>query len=60
MLVKDNEIINKPSSEYGERYLPTAWLVFDHPEDVNVPNIWAGIDMNNFDSSKKRTQQQAS
>ncbi|MBP3965337.1 phosphodiester glycosidase family protein [Paenibacillus lignilyticus] len=60
VMVKDDEVVNKPSSKYGARYLPTAFLVFDHPEDVKVPNIWAGIDMNNFDSSKKRTQQQVS
>ncbi|WP_308637435.1 phosphodiester glycosidase family protein [Paenibacillus silvisoli] len=54
VLVKDNEVVNKPSSKYGARYLPTAFLVFDHPEEVEVPNIWAGIDMNAFDSSSER------
>ena len=28
VLVKGDEIVNKPSSQYGERYLPTAFLVF--------------------------------
>ncbi|WP_256208732.1 phosphodiester glycosidase family protein [Paenibacillus sp. CF384] len=60
VMVKDDEVVNKPSSKYGARYLPTAFLVFDHPEDADLPNIWSGIDMNNFDSTKKRTQQQAS
>ncbi|RAP74689.1 phosphodiester glycosidase family protein [Paenibacillus montanisoli] len=54
VLVKDDKVVNKPSSQYGARYLPTAFLVFDKPEEVEVPNIWAGIDMQSFDSSKKR------
>ncbi|MFC5452527.1 phosphodiester glycosidase family protein [Paenibacillus aestuarii] len=53
VLVKDNEVVNKPSSSYGMRYLPTAFLVFDHPEAVNVPNIWSGVDMSHFNSSIK-------
>ncbi|SEO32402.1 Exopolysaccharide biosynthesis protein [Paenibacillus sp. OV219] len=56
VLVKDDQVVNKPSSKYGPRYLPTAFLVFDHPDQVNALNIWSGINMNNFDSSKKRTQ----
>jgi exopolysaccharide biosynthesis protein len=52
VLVRNNEIVNKPSSEYGERYLPTAWLVFDYPENVTVKNIWAGLDINKIDASK--------
>lgn len=51
VLVKDNQIINKPSSEYGERYLPTAWLAFDDPT-VSIKNIWEGIDINSIDPSK--------
>lgn len=56
VLVKDDQVVNKPSSQYGPRYLPTAFLVFDHPEQVDVGNIWSGINMNNFDSTKQRTQ----
>ncbi|MDB5054095.1 MAG: hypothetical protein JWM44_2145 [Bacilli bacterium] len=52
VLVKDNQIINRPSSEFGERYLPTAWLVFDSPQSVYVKNVWEGIDMSKFDSTK--------
>jgi exopolysaccharide biosynthesis protein len=52
VLVKDNEIINKPSSEYGERYLPTAWLVFDDPQAAYIKNIWQGLDINKIDPSK--------
>lgn len=55
VLVKDNEIVNKPSSQYGERYLPTAFLVFDHPENVDIPNIWKGLDPSKIDASKRRT-----
>lgn len=53
VLVKDNQIVNHPSSSYGMRYLPSAFLVFDHPEKIVVENIWKGIDMNHFDSSYK-------
>lgn len=51
VLVKDNQIINKPSSEYGERYLPTAWLAFDDPT-ITIKNIWEGIDITTIDPSK--------
>lgn len=53
VLVKDNEVINKPSSSYGMRYLPTSFLVFENPDKINVGNIWEGIDMKNFNSSVK-------
>ena len=52
VLVHDNEIINKPSSEYGERYLPTAWLLFDHPETAVIKNVWEGLDIRKIDPSK--------
>ncbi|MNI02894.1 hypothetical protein D3C73_557840 [compost metagenome] len=52
ILVHNNEIVNKPSSEYGERYLPTAWLVFDQPDQVQVANIWEGLDIRKIDPSK--------
>lgn len=56
VLVKDNEIVNQPSSQYGERYLPTAFLVFEHPEEADIPNIWEGLDPSQIDAGKKRTQ----
>ena len=56
VLVKDNEIVNKPSSQYGERYLPTAFLVFEHPEQAQINNIWEGLDPSQIDAAKKRTQ----
>ncbi|WP_430077146.1 phosphodiester glycosidase family protein [Paenibacillus ferrarius] len=52
VLVHNNEIINKPSSEYGERYLPTAWLLFDHPETAPIKNVWEGLDISKIDPSK--------
>lgn len=52
VLVHDNKIVNKPSSEYGERYLPTAWLVFDDPKSANIRNIWEGLDKSKIDPSK--------
>lgn len=54
VLVKDDQVVNKPSSKYGMRYLPSAFLVFDHPEQFDSGNIWDGIDMQHFDSSQPR------
>lgn len=51
VLVKDNQIINKPASEHGERYLPTAWLVFEHP-NIEIKNVWEGVDIKKIDPSK--------
>jgi exopolysaccharide biosynthesis protein len=42
-MVYNNALITKPSSRYGERRLPSAFLVFDHPEKVEVKNVWAGL-----------------
>ncbi|SDN18053.1 Exopolysaccharide biosynthesis protein [Paenibacillus sp. yr247] len=52
VLVHNNMIINKPSSEYGERYLPTAWLLFDQPEIAPIRNVWEGLDIRKIDPSK--------
>ncbi|WP_227793638.1 phosphodiester glycosidase family protein [Paenibacillus guangzhouensis] len=52
VLVKDNEIVNSPASQHGERYLPTAFLVFNDPEKVDIPNIWEGLDPHKIDPSK--------
>ncbi|WP_189009493.1 phosphodiester glycosidase family protein [Paenibacillus marchantiophytorum] len=52
VLVHNNDIINKPSSEYGERYLPTAWLLYDHPESAPIKNVWEGLDISKIDPSK--------
>ncbi|MCZ8511393.1 phosphodiester glycosidase family protein [Paenibacillus filicis] len=42
-LVVNNELITHPSSRYGERRLPSAFLVFDHPESVAVTSPWQGL-----------------
>jgi exopolysaccharide biosynthesis protein len=52
VLVHNDQIVNRPSSEYGERYLPTAWLVFDNPNSVYIRNIWEGLDPSKIDPSK--------
>nr|WP_238357470.1 phosphodiester glycosidase family protein [Cohnella zeiphila] len=53
VLVKEGgDIVNKPSSEHGERYLPTAFLVFNDPSSVQVPNIWQGLTSKDIDPSK--------
>ncbi|MCY7486831.1 phosphodiester glycosidase family protein [Paenibacillus alvei] len=52
LVEKDGVIKNSPSSQYGERYLPTAFLVFEHPEDAYIPNIWEGMRPSDIDPSK--------
>uniref|UniRef100_UPI001080C726 phosphodiester glycosidase family protein n=1 Tax=Paenibacillus cymbidii TaxID=1639034 RepID=UPI001080C726 len=42
-LVVNGQLMTKPSSRYGERRLPSAFLVFDHPEDYVVVNPWEDI-----------------
>jgi len=42
-MVYNNDLITSPSSRYGERRLPSAFLVFDHPDQVKVENVWAGL-----------------
>ncbi|WP_233500778.1 phosphodiester glycosidase family protein [Paenibacillus antibioticophila] len=53
LVTKGGEIANKPSSEYGERYLPTAFLVFEDPDQVEIPNIWEGLRPQDIDAGKK-------
>lgn len=53
VLVKDGSILNRPSSQYGERYLPTAFLVFNDPASVTIPNVWKGLDPQDIDGGKK-------
>ncbi|MDF2647640.1 MAG: hypothetical protein K0Q73_3445 [Paenibacillus sp.] len=52
VLVHNNEIINKPASPHGERFLPTAFLVYEHPEKAQIKNIWEGLDISKIDPSK--------
>ncbi|WJH35764.1 phosphodiester glycosidase family protein [Paenibacillus sp. CC-CFT747] len=42
-MVVDGELITKPSSRYGERRLPSAFLIFDRPQEVAVTSPWKGI-----------------
>lgn len=53
LVTEGGEIVNKPSSEYGERYLPTAFLVFEDPDRVEIPNIWEGLRPQDIDAGKK-------
>ncbi|TVY07471.1 phosphodiester glycosidase family protein [Paenibacillus cremeus] len=53
VLVKNNAVVNHPSSSYGMRYLPTAFLIFDQPDKVKVDNLWNGVDMSKFNSAYK-------
>jgi exopolysaccharide biosynthesis protein len=42
-MVVNNDLITNPSSRYGERRLPSAFLVFDNPAKIQVKNIWEGL-----------------
>ncbi|MFD0678820.1 MULTISPECIES: phosphodiester glycosidase family protein [unclassified Paenibacillus] len=42
-LVVNGELVTKPSSRYGERRLPSAFLVYDHPEEAVANRVWDGI-----------------
>ncbi|MFC4102811.1 phosphodiester glycosidase family protein [Paenibacillus xanthanilyticus] len=53
VLVKDDKVLNRPSTKSEEgRYLPTAFLVFDDPESVDMPNVWAGLRPGDIDAGK--------
>ncbi len=54
VLVVDDKIVNKPSSRYGERYIPTAFLVFDDPKPVLNPNLWEGRNPKELDAVSKK------
>ncbi len=43
-LVVDGELLTKPSSRYGERRLPNAFLVYDDPTSVKADRVWDGIE----------------
>ncbi|WP_028546291.1 phosphodiester glycosidase family protein [Paenibacillus taiwanensis] len=45
------KLVNSPASQYGERLLPTAFLVFDHPDKAIIKNIWEGLDPTKIDPS---------
>lgn len=51
LVTEGGEIVNKPSTK-GGRYLPTAFLVFNDPSSVSVPNIWQGLTKDDIDPSK--------
>jgi hypothetical protein len=42
-LVYDGNLMTKPSSRYGERRLPSAFLIFDHPDDYVPDEPWKGV-----------------
>lgn len=43
LVLKDQGVVTKPSSRYGERRLPSAMLVFDNPDKYAANNPWAGV-----------------
>nr|WP_258171496.1 phosphodiester glycosidase family protein [Paenibacillus sp. R14(2021)] len=53
VLVKDGQVLNKPSTKSSEgRYLPSAFLVFEHPELAEIQNVWAGLKPGDIDPGK--------
>ncbi|GIP39185.1 hypothetical protein J31TS4_24650 [Paenibacillus sp. J31TS4] len=42
-MVYNGELITKPSSRYGERRLPSAFLVFDDANTYKPYNVWEGL-----------------
>ncbi|ULL17868.1 phosphodiester glycosidase family protein [Paenibacillus sp. H1-7] len=43
-LVVNGEVVTKPSSRYGERRLPSAFLVYDDPDSAVANRVWDGVD----------------
>jgi len=43
LVLKDQGLVTKPSSRYGERRLPSALLVFDDPNSYKANNPWDGV-----------------
>ncbi|WP_019533468.1 phosphodiester glycosidase family protein [Paenibacillus ginsengihumi] len=43
-MVVGGELVTKPSSRYGERRLPSAFLVYDNPDKVKAHRPWDGVD----------------
>ncbi|TYP71187.1 phosphodiester glycosidase family protein [Paenibacillus methanolicus] len=53
VLVKDDKVLNRPSTKSEEgRYLPTAFLVFNDSESVDIPNVWAGLGPGDIDGGR--------
>ncbi|NBD26096.1 phosphodiester glycosidase family protein [Paenibacillus glycinis] len=53
VLVKDGAVLNKPSTKSSEgRYLPSAFLVFEHPEQADIRNVWEGLKPGDIDPGK--------
>ncbi|SFI92983.1 Predicted protein [Paenibacillus sp. UNC496MF] len=53
VLVKDGAVLNKPSTKSSEgRYLPSAFLVFEHPEQADIRNVWEGLKPGDIDPAK--------
>lgn len=42
-LVVGGEVVTKPSSRYGERRLPSGFVVLDDPSSYKVDRIWDGL-----------------
>ncbi|WP_127586166.1 phosphodiester glycosidase family protein [Paenibacillus koleovorans] len=42
-LVINHEVVTNPSSRYGERRLPSGFLVLDEPDSYKADRVWDGI-----------------
>jgi hypothetical protein len=43
LVTQQDGLITKPSSRYGERRLPSAFLVFDDPKSYQATKVWDGL-----------------
>ncbi|MDB5053472.1 MAG: hypothetical protein JWM44_1522 [Bacilli bacterium] len=43
LVLKGQGVVTKPSSRFGERRLPSGFLIFDHPDDYVPDRVWDGI-----------------
>jgi exopolysaccharide biosynthesis protein len=43
LVTQQDGLITKPSSRYGERRLPSAFLVFDDPSSYKANKVWDGL-----------------
>jgi exopolysaccharide biosynthesis protein len=43
LVTQQDGLLTKPSSRYGERRLPSAFLVFDDPKSYQATKVWDGL-----------------
>jgi exopolysaccharide biosynthesis protein len=43
LVVRGEGVVTRPSSRFGERRLPTGFLIFDNPNNYKATKVWDGI-----------------